>query len=331
MSNNQLGKILVVGGAGYIGSHVVLHLLKNNYQVVVLDDLSTGTKDAVLTEHFYLGDLANRTLLKQIFSEHHIIGVMHFAALIVVDESVSKPLKYYQNNFIKTLTLLDEMIKHQINYFIFSSTAAVYGEPQYTPVDINHPKSPMNPYGQSKLILEAALKDFDRAYGLKSTVLRYFNAAGADPKGRIGFHEPITHLIPQVLKAASGRKEAITIFGNDYNTKDGTCIRDYIHVMDLASAHILAFEQLLSTKHSHTYNLGNGQGFSVLEVIESVKKITKKNIKVIQSNRRAGDPAVLIADSSDAKKNLNWQPQFNQLDQIIQDAWQWELNSKWHH
>ncbi|TNF69107.1 MAG: UDP-glucose 4-epimerase GalE [Gammaproteobacteria bacterium] len=330
MFNNQLGKILVVGGAGYIGSHVVLHLLKNNYQVVVLDDLSTGTQDAVLTEHFYLGDLADRTLLKQIFSEHHIIGVMHFAALIVVDESVSKPLEYYQNNFIKPLTLLDEMIKHQIHYFIFSSTAAVYGEPQYTPVDINHPKRPMNPYGQSKLILEAALKDFDRAYGLKSTVLRYFNAAGADPKGCIGFHEPITHLIPQVLKAASGRKEAITIFGNDYNTKDGTCIRDYIHVMDLASAHILAFEQLLSTKYSHTYNLGNGQGFSVLEVIESVKKITKKDIKVIQSNRRAGDPAILIADSSDAKKNLNWQPQFNQLDQIIQDAWQWELNPKWH-
>ncbi|MCF6807781.1 UDP-glucose 4-epimerase GalE [Thiotrichales bacterium 19S9-12] len=322
-------QILIVGGAGYIGSHVTLHLLENNYDVIVLDDLSTGSKDAVLTEHFYQGDLADRKLLKSIFSKHQITGVMHFAAHVVVDESVHNPIKYYDNNFSKSLVLLDEMIKHNINYFVFSSTAAVYGEPTYTPVDTNHQKLPINPYGRSKLMLEEALKDFDRAYGLKSSILRYFNAAGADPKGKIGFHEPITHLVPQVLKAASGRKDAIAIYGTDYDTKDGTCIRDYIHVMDLASAHLLAFEHLLKYQSSTTHNLGNGEGYSILEVINSVKNITNQNFKVIHSERRDGDPAILIADSESAKKELNWKPQYS-LDEIIEDSWAWELNPKWH-
>lgn len=317
--------ILVVGGAGYIGSHFVLSALDHKQDVVVLDDLSTGSKSAILGGDFYQGDLANRDLLQKIFRTHDIEAVFHFAAFIQVGESVSEPYKYYENNVAKTLVLLDEMRKASIQYFVFSSTAAVYGEPEYMPVDIHHPKKPVNPYGQSKLMVESILQDFDRAYGLKSVILRYFNAASADPVGRIGFHEPITHLIPNVLKAANGRKENVEIYGTDYDTLDGTCIRDYIHVMDLADAHLLALEKMRKDNRSHIYNLGNGQGFSVREVIDSVKCVTGKSFRVVEALRRAGDPVKLVADSNLAKKELGWQPQYADIDKIVADAWRWEL------
>ena len=297
VNNNQ--KILITGGAGYIGSHIALLLIEKGYDIVILDDLSTGSIDAILTDDFYQGDIADRNLLKKIFSEHNINGVMHFAGVILVGESVIKPIEYYQVNFSKTIILLDEMIKHNVKNFIFSSTAAVFGEPSYTPIDTKHPKNPINPYGRSKLMLEQALNDFEKAYKLRYASLRYFNAAGADPKGKIGFHEPTTHLIPQVLKAASGRMNAFSIYGTDYNTNDGTCIRDYIHVMDLAQAHILAFEKLLSNEKSCSYNLGNNLGFSILEVVNAVKKVTNTEFEVISSNRRYGDPAILVADSKE--------------------------------
>ena len=324
-----MSKILVVGGAGYIGSHMVLHLLQQNEEVIVLDNLSTGSKKAVQGGTFYKGDLADRRLLQKIFKEHKIDAVMHFAAFIQVGESVTDPYKYYENNVANTLVLLDEMIKANIKNFIFSSTAATYGEPHYCPVDIHHPQNPINPYGHSKLMVEQILKDFDTAYGLRSTILRYFNAAGAEGL-KIGFHEPITHLIPQVLKAASGRKPNVSIYGTDYDTKDGTCYRDYIHVMDLASAHLLALKRMQKTQQSAIYNLGNGQGFSVKEVINAVKSVTGKNFKVIETPKRAGDPAQLIADSQGAKDTLNWQPQYSSLENIIADAWAWELNDSWH-
>ena len=308
---------------------MVLHLLKQNEKVVVLDNLSTGSKEAVLGGTFYQGDLEDRALLKEIFKKHNIRAVMHFAAFIQVGESVSDPFKYYQNNVSNTLILLDEMIKANIKKFIFSSTAATYGEPHYMPVDINHPQNPINPYGHSKLMVEQILKDFDHAYGLKSTILRYFNAAGAEGVN-IGFHEPITHLIPQVLKAASGRKPNVSIYGTDYDTEDGTCQRDYIHVMDLASAHLLALRKMEETDGSAIYNLGNGNGFSVREVIDVVRKITQKEFEVIETPRRAGDPEKLIADSELAKSSLNWQPQYSALEKIVEDAWKWELNDSWH-
>jgi UDP-glucose 4-epimerase len=324
-----MSKTLVVGGAGYIGSHMVLHLLQQKEEVIVLDNLSTGSKKAVLDGTFYEGDLADRKLLRKIFKEHAIDAVMHFAAFIQVGESVTDPYKYYENNVANTLVLLDEMIKANIKNFIFSSTAATYGEPHYCPIDIQHPQNPINPYGHSKLMVEQILKDFDTAYGLCSTILRYFNAAGAEGE-KIGFHEPITHLIPQMLKAASGRKPNVSIYGTDYNTQDGTCYRDYIHVMDLASAHLLALKHMKKTGQSAIYNLGNGQGFSVKEVVNAVKKVTGKDFEVIETPKRAGDPAQLIADSQLAKDTLNWQPQYSILEKIITDAWAWELNDSWH-
>ena len=325
-----MNSVLIVGGAGYIGSHMALYLLEKNIDVIILDDLSTGSREAVPGGTFYEGDLADRALLQTIFSTHQIDVVMHFAALIRVDESVYKPSQYYQNNVVKTLVLLDEMIAADIKSFVFSSTAAVYGLPQYSPVDLKHSCMPINPYGQSKRMVESILKDYELAYGLRSMVFRYFNAAGADPEGRIGFHEPITHLIPQVLKAASGRKENITVFGGDYSTPDGTCIRDYIHVNDLVSAHYLGINKLLSGSDSATYNLGTGSGYSVNEVIRSVKSVTKSDFQVIHGKKRAGDPDQLVAEPNLAMKELNWRPQYSSLDNIINDAWLWELNPVWH-
>jgi len=325
-----MSKVLVVGGAGYIGSHMVLHLLRNNVEVVILDNLSMGSKEAILGGIFYQGELSDRALLKRIFSEQNIESVMHFAAFIQVEESVQDPHKYYVNNVASTLILLDEMRLANINDFVFSSTAAIYGEPSYIPIDICHPKNPLNPYGHSKLMVEQILNSYADAYGLNSTILRYFNAAGSDPEGRIGFHEPITHLIPQVLKAASGRKPYVKIFGTNYDTQDGSCIRDYIHVMDLVSAHLLALREMQRKNKSQVFNLGNGVGFSVIEVIDAVKRITKKNFEVQICGRRDGDPARLIADASLAKNTLNWEPKYSTIDKIIEDAWLWELNPNWH-
>ena len=323
-----MASLLVVGGAGYIGSHFVLYALEKGKQVVVLDDLSSGSESALVGGTFYQGDMADRSLLKKIFSEHSIEAVLHFAAHIEVGESVSNPFKYYNNNVSKTLVLLDEMVKAQVEYFVFSSTAAVFGEPHYVPMDINHPKEPLCPYGMSKLMVEYILKDFSQAHGLLYTSLRYYNAASADPNGRIGFHEPSTHLIPNVLKVASGRKPYIEIYGTDYDTPDGTCLRDYIHVMDLASAHLLALEHMTKTRSSALYNLGNGRGISVKEIIDSVKRITGKELEVKEGPRRPGDPARLIADPSVANEVLGWTPTYS-LDKIIEHAYAWEVNHKW--
>ncbi|MDF2691112.1 MAG: UDP-glucose 4-epimerase [Gammaproteobacteria bacterium] len=297
--------LLIVGGAGYIGSHMSLSLLEAGHEVIVLDDLSTGFEDAVQATHFVQSSLADRELLDKLFQQNKIDAVMHFASFIQVGESVNDPAKYYRNNFTHTQNLLDAMIKHGVLKFIFSSTAAIFGEPLYVPIDVKHPKNPINPYGRSKWMVEQLLEDYDTAYGLKSISLRYFNVAGADPKGRLGErHEPETHLIPLVLRAASGRAPFIKVFGRDYDTPDGTCIRDYIHVSDLCLAHNLALEYLDSNGKSAQFNLGNGSGFSVQEVIDTAKRVTGKDIKVLDEPRRPGDPARLVADSKLAMRQL---------------------------
>lgn len=321
--------ILVVGGAGYIGSHMVKMLLAAGHHVVTLDNLSGGYEDAVLGGDFVFCDIANRLSLDRLFTRYHFDGVMHFASFIQVGESVRKPGKYYQNNVAATLNLLDAMVAYEVKSFIFSSTAAIFGEPQYVPIDEQHPKQPINPYGLSKWMIEQILGDYDRAYGLKSVCLRYFNAAGADPDGELGErHNPETHLIPLVLQAASGRRDAITVYGQDYETPDGTCLRDYIHINDLCQAHLLALEQLLNGADSAAYNLGNGAGFSVKEIIDIAEEVTGKKIPVLMGKRRAGDSARLVADSKQAQKILGWQPQYADLATIIAHAWQWEKQAQ---
>lgn len=318
-------KLLIVGGAGYIGSHMVKMLLDYGHDVVTLDNLSTGYRDAVLGGEFIHGDLADKALLDKLFSERQFDGVIHFASFIQVGESVQHPAKYYQNNFVNTLNLLDAMVAHGANNFIFSSTAAIFGEPLYTPIDEKHPKHPINPYGLSKWMVEQVLADYDRAYGLKYTCLRYFNAAGADPSGLLGErHEPETHLIPLVLQTASGARAHINVFGDDYDTPDGTCIRDYIHIVDLCQAHLLALGKLRDAGNSVAYNLGNGNGFSVREVIETSRSVTGKDIKILHAARRDGDPARLVADSALSRAALQWAPVYADLNTIIEHAWRWE-------
>jgi UDP-glucose 4-epimerase len=318
--------LLVVDGAGYIGSHMVKHLLRRGCNVVTFDNLSTGYRDAVLGGEFVLGDLADRAALDALFARHAFDAVFHFASSIQVGESVKAPAKYYANNVVNTLNLLDVMVKHRVKRFVFSSTAAVYGEPAYTPIDEAHPKQPINPYGKTKWMVEQILDDYDRAYGLKSIALRYFNAAGADPEGELGErHDPETHLIPLVLQAASGRRPHISVFGRDYDTPDGTCIRDYIHVTDLADAHWLALQRLLAGAPSAAYNLGNGNGFSVQQVIDAAARVTGRPIPVIDAPRREGDPARLVADGTTARRDLGWQPTRIDLKTLIEDAWKWEL------
>lgn len=318
-------KILVVGGAGYIGSHMVKRLHELGCQVVILDDLSNGYRDAIVAGEFVEGSISDSALLVQLFAGHKFDAVMHFASFIQVGESVSEPMKYYLNNLAGTLNLLNLMKKAGVNRFIFSSTAAIFGEPEYVPIDEAHRKTPVNPYGKTKLMVESALADFDAAYGLKSICLRYFNAAGADPDGHLGErHNPETHLIPLVLQVASGRRSHISVFGRNYETPDGTCIRDYIHINDLCEAHWLALQTLLKGADSRSYNLGNGKGFSVQEVIDTAKQITGKHIPVVYAEKRAGDPARLIADSSLARAMLGWEPKYTNLNSIIEHAWQWE-------
>lgn len=317
--------ILVTGGAGYIGSHAVKLLLEHNYKVVVLD--SAKKTFPFLKAEWIQGDMGDKNCLTGLFNSYKFDAVMHFGAYIEVGESVINPEKYYQNNLLNTLHLLQVMLQHNILNFIFSSTAASFGNPKYTPIDEKHPIQPINPYGRSKVMVESILEDYDRAYGLKSIALRYFNAAGADPDGLLGeCHEPESHLIPIILQVASGKREKIFVYGNDYDTQDGTCVRDYIHVTDLCQAHLLALEKLLKDGQSAQYNLGNGHGFSVQEVIDTARRVTGKPIPQENALRRAGDPAVLIADSQLAIRELNWKPQFSSLEKIISDAWGWETN-----
>jgi UDP-glucose 4-epimerase len=322
--------ILVVGGAGYIGSHMVKMLHANNHQVTTLDNLSTGHADAVHHGHLVQGDMGDKSLLATIFSRHHFDAVMHFAAVSIVGESVTHPAKYYANNVARTLTLLDAMVDHGVLKFVFSSTAAIFGNPSQSLIDENHPQFPVNPYGQSKLMIEKILNDYDTAYKLRSVKLRYFNAAGADPEGTLGErHEPETHLIPLVLQVASGRKDNIHIFGTDYDTPDGTCLRDYIHVQDLCSAHLLALNRLQDDNlPSRAYNLGNGEGYSVKEVIHTASTITGRKIATINKPRRSGDPACLVANAQLANLELGWRIQYPDLETIIQHAWNRETHYK---
>ena len=316
--------ILVVGGAGYIGSHMVKELLAVGHAVIVLDNFSTGHRALLPGGLLIEGDLGDPKLLGTLFSQHKIDAVMHFAAFSLVGESVVDPLKYYRNNLAGTMALLGAMIQFNVKKFIFSSTAAVYGEPVQLPITETHPSRPTNPYGATKIAVERMLADCDQAYGLKSVCLRYFNAAGADESGTIGeCHQPESHLVPLVLKVATGERKEIKIFGTDYDTPDGTCIRDYVHVTDLAQAHLLALNHLLSDGQSAVYNLGNSKGASVREVICLAEKITGRKIPVVETNRRAGDPAVLVAASSKIKTELGWHPRYEALENIIQTAWNW--------
>jgi UDP-glucose 4-epimerase len=318
-------RVLVVGGAGYIGSHMVKLLGQRGCEVTVLDNLSAGYRDAVTSGRFVLGDLGEFEVLDEVFRTGRFDGVMHFASHIQVGESVREPAKYYRNNVFKTQYLLDAMVAHRVRSFIFSSTAAIFGEPVRVPIDEVHPREPINPYGCGKWMVERMLQDYDVAYGLKSVCLRYFNAAGADPDGELGErHEPETHLIPLVLRAAAGRLPEVTVFGTDYDTPDGTCIRDYIHVTDLCEAHWLALQRLRAGGESTAYNLGNGQGFSVREVIDTARAVTGREIPVHYGVRRPGDPARLVADARRAQAELGWEPRYNDLATIIAHAWRWE-------
>ena len=319
--------ILVTGGAGYIGSHAVLALQKAGYEVVILDNLVYGHLDLaekVLQAELIVGDTSDRSLLDSLFASHQIAAVMHFAAYAYVGESVTDPAKYYRNNVVGTLSLLEAMLAAEVNKFVFSSTAATYGIPNTSIITEEHPQNPINPYGASKLMVERMLSDFDVAYGFKSVTFRYFNAAGADPSGLLGEdHDPETHLIPLVLQAALGLRESISIFGNDYSTPDGTCIRDYIHVADLAKAHVLGLEYLLQGGQTDFFNLGNGSGFSVKEVIETARQVTGREFKSKIDSRRPGDPPVLVGSSDKVRKTLGWSPQYSDLADIISHAWQW--------
>ena len=319
--------ILVIGGAGYIGSHVVQALQGAGYEVVVLDNLVYGHRELVervLQVKLVVGDISDRPLLDELFATHSIAAVMHFAAYAYVGESVTAPAKYYRNNVAGTLTLLEAMVAASVKNFVFSSTCATYGMPEKVPIPEDHPQNPINPYGSSKLMVEKILADFEGAYGLKSVIFRYFNAAGADPSGELGEdHNPETHLIPLVLLAALGKRESVSIFGTDYPTPDGTCIRDYIHVVDLADAHILGLEQLLRGGDSEIFNLGNGSGFSVRQVIETARQVSGKTIKVIEGDRRPGDPPILVGSSEKARKILGWQPRYPDIKDILIHAWNW--------
>ena len=326
MINAHNKTVLVTGGAGYIGSHTCMALAKSGYDLVVFDNLSAGHRDFVNWGQLIEGDLCDHAVIKQVMEEYRPAAIIHFAGLASVKESMSEPAKYYENNVVGTYNLLNAAHLADVKYVIFSSTCAVYGEPQNIPIEENHPLRPINPYGKSKLAVEMMLADFDRAYGMKHVSLRYFNAAGADPEGFIGEdHKPETHLIPLVLDVALGRSAGITIFGTDYDTPDGTCVRDYIHVADLADAHLKALDYLLAGGAGVALNLGNSRGCSVRDIIKAAKAITGRNIAVEEGSRREGDPPLLVADSKEAKRILGWEPVYSEIDIIIEHAWQWHL------
>ncbi|SDE72072.1 UDP-glucose 4-epimerase GalE [Kordiimonas lacus] len=323
--------ILVPGGAGFIGSHTLLALKAAGYTPLVLDNLSNGHQDAVLDANFIEGDIRDEALLDQLFENHAIDAVVHFAAFIEAGESVRDPMKFYDNNVAGSLNLVRAMVRHGVRKMVFSSTAAVYGDSTDAPLTEDLPKVPINPYGQTKWAVECMLRDTAAADGLQAIALRYFNAAGADPEGRLGErHDPETHLIPLVLQAASGQRDAISIFGTDYDTRDGTCIRDYIHVADLADAHVKALEHLFTQDDSKVrgrrgfydaFNLGNGQGFSVREVVDAAKQVTGVDFTVKEEERRPGDPAVLVANAEKARTTLGWSPSIPALEDMVAHAW----------
>lgn len=313
--------VLVVGGAGFIGSHMVLALQQAGYQPIVLDNLSKGHRNAVINAPLIVGDMADSKLLHELFTTYSFAAVMHFASFIEVAESVQFPDKYYQNNVVATLTLMDVMLQHHIQNFIFSSSAAVYGNPNTSLITESHPLKPINPYGRSKLLVENVLEELSHSMNLHYAALRYFNAAGSDPLGRIGeWHEPESHLIPNVLRAAE-RQTEIVVHGNHYSTPDGTCVRDYIHVLDLCEAHLLAMQALFAGKKKLVCNLGTGTGHSVLEVIAAARRVTGRHIATRIGAARLGDPAILVADSRFAQQELNWQPRYSHLDNILEHAW----------
>lgn len=326
MSSNQ-GKILVTGGAGYIGSHAVLTLKKAGYDVIILDNLIYGHRDLVervLKVELIVGDLCDRSLLDDIFKQYSIDAVMHFAAFAYVGESIKEPHKYYRNNVANTLNLIEAMKTASINKLVFSSTCATYGVAHFSPITEEHPQNPINPYGASKLMVEQILKDFSTAYDLNYVCFRYFNAAGAHPEGLLGEdHDPEPHLIPLVLLTALGKRKFISIFGTDYRTPDGTCIRDYIHVLDIAQAHLLGLKYLQQGGKSDVFNLGNSNGFSIQEVIDTAIKVTQKDINIEIGDRRPGDPPILVGSGQKAAKVLGWNPQYSSLENILSHAWQW--------
>lgn len=318
------GYILITGGAGYIGSHVNKLLNKKGYETVVIDNLSNGHREFVKWGEFLLGDLKDKDFLHLVLSKYKIIGVMHFASKILVGESVQKPLLYYKENLNGFLNLIETLVEHNVRYFILSSTCAVYGPPKYVPIDENHPTNPINPYAKTKYMIEEMLKDISKIYDLKFVSLRYFNASGADFDLEIGEdHNPETHLIPIILDTLIGRRDKVTIFGNDYNTKDGTGVRDYIHVLDLAEAHIKALEYLMNGGESDFFNLGTGKSYTVLEVIEEVEKITKKKVRYEVGPRREGDVDILVSSTEKAQNILQWQPKYSDITTIISSAWEW--------
>lgn len=317
-------KVLVAGGAGYIGSHVALELSRRGYEPVVYDNLSKGHRQAVTTGSLVVGEIDDTKLLTKVMTGEGIEAVIHLAAHSLVGESVQNPAKYFQNNISGGLRLLEAVIASKVKYFVFSSTAAVYGEPEEIPIAEDHPKRPTNPYGFSKLTFEGILEAYEKAYGLRFISLRYFNAAGADPEAGIGEdHHPESHLIPIVLQVALGKRKGLELYGTDYPTPDGTCIRDYIHVTDLSLAHLLALEALFQGGDSSFYNLGNGEGYSNREVIKTVEKVTGREIPVTESPRRPGDPAVLVASSAAIRERLGWAPDYPELEQIVETAWEW--------
>lgn len=322
--------ILIVGGAGYIGSHVNKELNKRGFETVIYDNLIYGHKEAVKWGIFEYGDLRDTTRLEEIFNRYDIEAVFHFAAFAYVGESVLNPSKYYNNNVSATINLLDVMVRHNVKYFVFSSTCATYGQPDKMPITEDMPQQPINPYGASKLMVERILEDYESAYGLHSVCLRYFNAAGDDLDGEIGeSHTPETHIIPLILDAALGKRDSIKVFGTDYDTKDGSCIRDYIHVLDLADAHIRALEYMKKEEISNRFNLGTSNGTSVIEMVNAAKKITGIDFKVEYVDRRPGDPAELVGDYKKANEILGWEPEYSDIETILETAWKWQSNQRY--
>ncbi len=319
--------VLVTGGLGYVGSHSVKQLVERGEQVVALDNLLFGHKGAACGSEVVIGDIGDKELLRGIFSSHRIDAVMHFAALADVPESVADPRKYYDTNVARSLAMLDVMLEHDVKMMIFSSSAATFGEPKIVPIPEDHPKDPTNPYGRSKLMLEHILREYEHAYGLRAISLRYFNASGADPSGTIGEdHKPEHHLIPIIVQAAMGQREKVNVYGTDWPTRDGTCVRDYVHVTDLAQAHLLALDALRKGHATAEYNLGNGSGYTVLEVIRMVEQVAGRKINSVSADRRPGDPAVLVASSEKIVKDLGWDPKFPELRTIVETAWNWHSN-----
>ncbi len=317
-------KILVAGGAGYIGSHTAKELIKEGFEVVVFDNFSTGKKELLVGGELFEGDLMHKESIKKALGSKNIEAVLHFASLIQVGESYADPRKYYTHNLITSLNLLDVMLEAGVKYFVFSSSAAVYGEPLQNPIPESHPLNPFNPYGQTKFFVEKVIQDYERAYGLKFISLRYFNAAGADPEGHLGeLHDPETHLIPNILLFLLGKKKKFEIFGKDFPTKDGTAVRDYIHVTDLAKAHVLSLKKLLKSSQSEFINLGTNKGYSVLEIINKTEEITGEKVLYTESPRREGDVPVLLASREKAEKILGWKLYHSNIETIIETAWNW--------